>query len=65
MAVSPAAVDLVTARFVLSGSLAILVAPFVFGVLADGAGISAAFGITVPLLLAAFVVTTRLCRRSP
>jgi fucose permease len=65
MAVAPAAVDLATARLVFSGALAILMAPFVLGVLADGAGIASAFGVTLPLLLVAFAVATRLRAREP
>ena len=60
MAVAPTSVDQVTARFVFSGSLAIFLAPFVLGVVADGAGIAVAFGVTLPLLLIAFAVLTRL-----
>ncbi|MEA2515153.1 MAG: hypothetical protein QOJ59_4642 [Thermomicrobiales bacterium] len=60
MTVAPGAADLATARLVFSGALAILLAPFVLGMIADGAGIAAAFGVTLPLLLIALVVATRL-----
>jgi predicted MFS family arabinose efflux permease len=60
MAVAPAAVDVVTARLVFSGAFAILLVPFVLGILADGVGIASAFGVTLPLLVVASVVATRL-----
>jgi fucose permease len=50
----------VTARLVFSGALAILLAPFVLGVLADRLGIAGTLGVALPLLLVAFVVATRL-----
>ena len=45
--------DAAAARLAIGGGGAILVAPFVLGALADRVGIGAAFGIVVPMLLAA------------
>jgi fucose permease len=45
--------DAAAARLAVGGGGAILVAPFILGALADRIGIGAAFGIVVPMLLAA------------
>jgi fucose permease len=63
MKVAPASVNLVTARFILSGSSAILLAPFVLRIVADSAGIATAFGLTLPFLLAALGLMMRLRTR--
>ncbi len=49
--------DTATARLGLAGGGAILTAPFVLGAFADRVGIERAYGIVVPLLLAAVVLT--------
>ena len=48
--------DAAAARLSIGGGGAILVAPFVLGALADRIGIGAAFGIVVPMLLAAVLL---------
>ena len=50
---APGNTDAAAARLAIGGGGAILVAPFVLGALADRAGIGTAFGIVVPMLLAA------------
>jgi fucose permease len=52
VAAVPGGTDTATARFALAGGGAILLAPFVLGVIADRIGIEGAYGIVVPLLLA-------------
>jgi len=53
IASAPGNTDAAAARLSIGGGGAILVAPFVLGALADRVGIGAAFGIVVPMLLAA------------
>jgi fucose permease len=53
VAAAPGRTDTATARLGLAGSGAILTAPFVLGAFADRVGIERAYGIVVPLLLAA------------
>lgn len=53
IASAPGNTDAASARLSIGGGGAILVAPFVLGALADRVGISTAFGIVVPMLLAA------------
>jgi fucose permease len=62
VAAVPGRTDTATARLGLAGGGAILTAPFVLGAFADRVGIERAYGIVVPLLLAA-VVLTLLARR--
>jgi fucose permease len=62
VAAAPGRTDTATARLGLAGGGAILTAPFVLGAFADQVGIERAYGIVVPLLLAA-VVLTLLARR--
>jgi fucose permease len=50
---APGNTDAAAARLAIGGGGAILVAPFVLGALADRVGIGTAFGIVVPMLLAA------------
>jgi fucose permease len=50
---APENADAASARLAVGGGGAILVAPFVLGALADRIGIAGAFGIVVPMLLAA------------
>src|SRR3712207_2778066 len=57
VAAAPGRTDMATARLGLAGGTAILTAPFVLGALADRVGIERAYGIVVPLLLAAVVLT--------
>jgi predicted MFS family arabinose efflux permease len=57
VAAAPGRTDMATARLGLAGGTAILTAPFVLGALADRVGIERAYGIVVPLLLAALVLT--------
>ena len=57
VAAVPGRTDAATARFSLAGGSAILLAPFALGALADRIGIEGAYGIVVPLLLAAVVLT--------
>ena len=53
IATAPENADAASARLAVGGGGAILVAPFVLGALADRIGIATAFGIVVPMLLAA------------
>ena len=53
IAAAPGNTDAAAARLAIGGGGAILVAPFVLGALADRVGIGTAFGIVVPMLLAA------------
>jgi predicted MFS family arabinose efflux permease len=57
VAAVPGQTDAATARFSLAGGSAILLAPLVLGAFADRIGIEGAYGIIVPLLLAAVVLT--------
>jgi fucose permease len=57
VAAAPGRTDTSTARLGLAGGGAILTAPFVLGAFADRVGIERAYGIVVPLLLAAVVLT--------
>ena len=56
VAAAPGRTDTATARLGLAGGSAILTAPFVLGAFADRVGIERAYGIVVPLLLAAAVL---------
>jgi fucose permease len=56
VAAAPGRTDTATARLGLAGGAAILTAPFVLGAFADRIGIERAYGIVVPLLLAAVVL---------
>jgi fucose permease len=53
IAAAPGNTEAAAARLAIGGGGAILVAPFVLGALADRVGIDTAFGIVVPMLLAA------------
>jgi fucose permease len=53
IAAAPGNTDAASARLSIGGGGAMLVAPFVLGALADRVGISTAFGIVIPMLLAA------------
>jgi len=53
IASAPDNTDTAAARLAVGGGGAVLVAPFVLGAVADRAGIGTAFGIVVPMLLAA------------
>jgi MFS family permease len=55
--------DAAAARLSIGGGGAILVAPFVLGALADRIGIAAAFGIVIPMLLAALALALVAVRR--
>jgi predicted MFS family arabinose efflux permease len=55
--------DAAAARLSIGGGGAILVAPFVLGALADRIGIATAFGIVVPMLLAALALALVAVRR--
>jgi fucose permease len=57
VATVPGRTDTAAARLGLAGGGAILTAPFVLGAFADRVGIERAYGIVVPLLLAAVVLT--------
>jgi fucose permease len=57
VAAAPGRTDTAAARLGLAGGGAILTAPFVLGAFADRVGIESAYGIVVPLLLAAVVLT--------
>jgi len=57
VAAAPGRTDTATARLGLAGGAAILTAPFVLGAFADRVGIESAYGIVVPLLLAAVLLT--------
>jgi fucose permease len=65
IASAPGNTDAAAARLSVGGGGAILVAPFVLGALADRVGISTAFGIVVPMLLAALVLALIAGRRGP
>ena len=68
IASAPDNADAAAARLSIGGGGAILVAPFVLGALADRVGIGAAFGIVVPMLLAAVslaLIAGRRERRAP
>ena len=56
VATAPGRTDTATARLGLAGGGAILTAPFILGAFADRVGIEKAYGIVVPLLLAAVVL---------
>jgi fucose permease len=56
VATAPGRTDTATARLGLAGGAAILTAPFVLGAFADRVGIERAYGVVVPLLLAAVVL---------
>jgi MFS family permease len=56
VAAAPGRTDTATARLGLAGGGAILIAPFVLGAFADRVGIERAYGIVLPLLLAAVVL---------
>jgi fucose permease len=56
VAAAPGRTDTATARLGLAGGAAILTAPFVLGAFADRVGIERAYGIVVPLLLAAVLL---------
>jgi fucose permease len=64
IAAAPGNTDAAAARLSVGGGGAILVAPFVLGALADRVGIGTAFGIVVPMLLAALVLALIAGRRS-
>jgi fucose permease len=55
--------DAAAARLAIGGGGAILVAPFVLGALADRIGIATAFGIVIPMLLAALTLALVAVRR--
>jgi MFS family permease len=57
VALAPGRTDTATARLGLAGGGAILIAPLVLGAFADRVGIERAYGIVVPLLLAAVGLT--------
>jgi MFS family permease len=57
VAAAPGRTDTATSRLGLAGGGAILTAPFVLGAFADRVGIESAYGIVVPLLFAAVVLT--------
>ena len=56
IASAPENTDAAAARLAIGGGGAILVAPFILGALADRIGIATAFGIVVPMLLAALLL---------
>jgi fucose permease len=64
IAAAPGNTDAAAARLAIGGGGAILVAPFVLGALADRVGIGTAFGIVVPMLLAALSLALIAGRRS-
>jgi len=67
IASAPGDTDTAAARLSIGGGGAILVAPFILGALADRVGIGTAFGIVVPMLLAALslaLIAGRRGRRS-
>jgi fucose permease len=64
IAAAPGNTDAAAARLAIGGGGAILVAPFVLGALADRIGIGTAFGIVVPMLLAALSLALIAGRRS-
>jgi hypothetical protein len=63
IASAPGNSDAAAARLAIGGGGAILVAPFVLGSLADRIGISTAFGIVIPMLLAALALALLAGRR--
>ena len=63
IASAPGNTDAAAARLAVGGGGAILVAPFVLGALADRIGIGTAFGIVVPMLLAALALALIAGRR--
>ncbi len=63
IASAPGNTDAAAARLAVGGGGAVLVAPFVLGALADRVGIGTAFGIVVPMLLAALSVALIAGRR--
>ena len=63
IASAPGNTDAAAARLSIGGGGAILVAPFVLGALADRVGIGTAFGIVVPMLLAALSLALMAGRR--
>src|ERR671917_224468 len=63
IASAPGNTDAAAARLSVGGGGAILVAPFVLGTLADRVGIGTAFGIVVPMLVAALVLALIAGRR--
>jgi fucose permease len=68
IASAPENTDGAAARLAVGAGGALLVAPFVLGALADRIGIATAFGIVVPMLLAALslaLVAGRRGRRTP
>jgi MFS family permease len=52
----PGRSDIAIARLLFTGSCAVLAAPFALGILGDLVGIKAAFGVIVPVLVAAFAL---------
>ena len=64
IATAPENADAASARLAVGGGGAILVAPFVLGALADRIGIAGAFGIVVPMLLAAVLLALIAGRKS-
>jgi MFS transporter, DHA1 family, inner membrane transport protein len=64
IATAPDNSDAAAARLAVGGGGAILVAPFVLGALADRIGIAGAFGIVVPMLLAAVLLALFAGRKS-
>jgi fucose permease len=65
IASAPGNTDAASARLSVGGGGAILVAPFVLGALADRVGIGTAFGIVVPMLLAALSLALIAGRSGP
>jgi fucose permease len=63
IASAPGNSDAAAARLAIGGGGAILVAPFVLGAMADRTGISTAFGIVIPMLLAALALALLAGRR--
>src|SRR5215208_191692 len=63
IAAAPGNTDAAAARLAIGGGGAMLVAPIVLGALADRVGIGTAFGIVVPMLLAALSLTLIAGRR--
>jgi fucose permease len=56
--VAPRLIDQATARLAVATGSALLIAPFVVGVISDAAGMRWGFGIVAPVLLAAFIGAT-------
>jgi predicted MFS family arabinose efflux permease len=63
IASAPGNSDAAAARLAIGGGGAILVAPFILGALADRIGIATAFGIVIPMLLAALSLALVAMRR--